>query len=118
METGGHAATDGSDIEVVADANDPDGPRVAQGAILSARCDLQLFAVPIPVSSSLLHPGNSRISLVSRSAAGQRPAQRAPTAVTRPAAGPGDPSAVGGVQVDAGRDDLIDALQQRLAVVQ
>jgi hypothetical protein len=36
-EPGGRAATDGSDIEIVADANDPDGPRVAQGAVASAR---------------------------------------------------------------------------------
>jgi 6-phosphogluconate dehydrogenase len=36
-EPGGRAAADGPDIEVVADANDPDGPRVAKGAVASAR---------------------------------------------------------------------------------
>jgi hypothetical protein len=41
-EPGGGAAVDGSDIEVVAVADDPDGPGVAQGPVASTRGDLQL----------------------------------------------------------------------------
>src|SRR5215211_363801 len=33
-------------VEVVADADDPDGPRVAQGAVASGRRDLQLLRAP------------------------------------------------------------------------
>src|SRR5215218_1042010 len=41
-EPGGGAAVDGPDIEVVAVADDPDGPGVAQGAVASTRGNLQL----------------------------------------------------------------------------
>src|SRR5919106_3626379 len=36
----------GADIEVVAHPDDPDGPRVAQAAVASTRCDLQFFCGP------------------------------------------------------------------------
>src|SRR5512132_1240470 len=47
-EPGGGAAVDGSDIEVVAVAHDPDGPRVAQGPVASTRGDLQLVGCRDP----------------------------------------------------------------------
>src|SRR5215211_6205465 len=37
-----------ADIEVVAHADDPDGPRVAQGPVATARGNLQLFSGPDP----------------------------------------------------------------------
>jgi hypothetical protein len=42
-EPGGRAAVDGSDVEVVAVAYDPDGPGDAEGAVASTRGDLQFF---------------------------------------------------------------------------
>src|SRR4029450_7547454 len=42
------APVHGPDIEVVADADDPDGPRAAQGVVASARRDLQLCCGPDP----------------------------------------------------------------------
>jgi hypothetical protein len=39
---GGGASVTGSDIEIVAEANDPDCHRLSQRSVESERCDLQL----------------------------------------------------------------------------